>query len=309
MKINSLKVSGLFGRFNHDLKFRSDERIMIMIGPNGFGKTTILRIIDVLFNQPLLRLASMPFREVSVSFDDGSNLIVKRTPQEENQGEGVPIGPQLIFQPSSGEEETFRVKAQIDPKELRFPIDAIDDVIPVLARTGSRKWLDQRTGNILSLEDVFTLFGDELARHFGELSPTGPEWLREIREAVAVRFIDTERLTRPLPKQILPGQRYSLRAARDYPEGYPKRTVRFYSEELAEHVQRILAEYGSLSQSLDRTFPVRLVEEHQGSDYSMETLRRGTRRIENSYSGQRRQISPWSSCCICARRPKKTRCV
>ena len=78
MKINSLKVSGLFERFNHDLKFGSDERIMIMIGPNGSGKTMILRIIDVLFNQPLLRLTSMPFREVLVSSDDGSNLIVMR---------------------------------------------------------------------------------------------------------------------------------------------------------------------------------------------------------------------------------------
>ena len=64
MKIDSLRVRGLFEHFNHDLEFGSDERIIIMTGQNGSGKTMILRIIDVLFNQPLLRLVSIPFREV-----------------------------------------------------------------------------------------------------------------------------------------------------------------------------------------------------------------------------------------------------
>ena len=283
MKINSLKVSGLFERFNHDLKFGSDERIMIMIGPNGSGKTMILRIIDVLFNQPLLRLTSMPFREVLVSFDDGSNLTVMRKAREEEQGENYPL-VELIFQPNAGKEEIFPVKAQIDLKELGFPVEAIEDIIPVLTQVGPRKWQDRRTGSVLTLEDVVALFEDELAPHFGELSPVSPEWLQDIRKSIAVRFIDTERLTRSLLRQILPGQRYRLHGARDYQEGYPKRTVRLYSEELAEHVQKILAEYGSLSQSLDRTFPVRLVEEHKGSDSSMETLRQELSEIEKKRS-------------------------
>ena len=147
MKINSLKVSGLFGRFDHVLKFRPDERIIIMIGPNGFGKTVTLRIIDVLFNHPLLRLVSMPFREVLVSFDDGSRLIVARTAQEEEQGERDPIGLKLVIQSDSGDEETFPIKAQIDPQELGFPIEVIEDVIPVLTQTGPRRWRDRRTGD------------------------------------------------------------------------------------------------------------------------------------------------------------------
>ena len=284
MKINSLKVCGLFERFNHDLKCRSDERIMIMSGPNGSGKTMILRIIDVLFNHHLLRLASMPFREVSVSFDDGSNLIVVRVVREEDQEESGPSELQLIFQPTCGEPETFQVKVQIDPKELGFPVDAIEDIIPGLTQIGPRKWRDLRTGNVLALEDVVMLFGDELPQNIGDSSPASPEWLQNIRKSIAVRFIDTERLTRPLPRQGFPGRRYGLRIAREYSEGYPKRTVRLYSEELAEHVQSILAKYGSLSQSLDRTFPVRLVGEHKGPDSSMETLRQELSEIEKKRS-------------------------
>ena len=168
MKINSLKVCGLFERFDHDLKFRSDERIMIMIGPNGSGKTMTLRIIDVLFNHPLLRLANMPFREVLVSFDDGSNLSVIRVVREEDQGERGPSELTLIFRPACGGPEPFRVKGQIDPKELGFPVDAIEDIIPGLTQIGLRKWRDLRTGNVLALEDVVAL----LAMSYHRISET-----------------------------------------------------------------------------------------------------------------------------------------
>ena len=50
MQIDQVQVKGLFGRFDHYLKFATDESIMIMIGPNGFGKTTTLRLIDALRN-------------------------------------------------------------------------------------------------------------------------------------------------------------------------------------------------------------------------------------------------------------------
>ena len=284
MKIDSLRVRGLFEHFNHDLEFGSDERIIIMTGQNGSGKTMILRIIDVLFNQPLLRLVSIPFREVRVSFDDGSNLTVIKAASEEKQGERDPEELKLIFQSTKSGEKTFLIKAQVDPKELGFPIEMIEDIIPVLTQIGPRKWRDLRTGNVLALEDVVVLFGDELTSHVGELSPASPKWLQDIRESIAVRLIDTERLTSPKSRQIISGQRYGPRVARDYLEDYPKRTVRLYSEELAEQVQRILAEYGSLSQSLDRTFPVRLVEEHKGSDSSMETLRQELSEIEEKRS-------------------------
>ena len=74
MRITRIDVAGLFDRFNHELDFKPDERITIMIGPNGFGKTMILRIVNALFNQPIRRLAQMPFHQVFVEFDIGSNL-------------------------------------------------------------------------------------------------------------------------------------------------------------------------------------------------------------------------------------------
>lgn len=42
------KINGLFGQKNYDVYF-ADGGISIIIGPNGSGKTTILKIIDSFF--------------------------------------------------------------------------------------------------------------------------------------------------------------------------------------------------------------------------------------------------------------------
>ena len=45
MKINSIEIKNLFEIFNYNISFKSDENILIVTGPNGFGKTMILNII------------------------------------------------------------------------------------------------------------------------------------------------------------------------------------------------------------------------------------------------------------------------
>ena len=68
MNISNIGVYGLFDRFDHDIPLKGEERITIMIGPNGFGKTMILRIINALFNLHVRRLEGMPFRGVRLIF-------------------------------------------------------------------------------------------------------------------------------------------------------------------------------------------------------------------------------------------------
>ena len=78
MRIENISVRGLFDRFDHDIPLDPCERIAIIYGPNGFGKTMILRMVNALFNSPILGLGRMPFREICVDFDDGSRLDVVR---------------------------------------------------------------------------------------------------------------------------------------------------------------------------------------------------------------------------------------
>ena len=124
-------------------------------------------------------------------------------------------------------------------------------------------------GEILDLEDVITLFGDDLPKGAWRGPSANPKWFHHIQHSVAVRFIDTERLTGT-----------SLRNRRRLREPRQTRTVRLYSEELARHIRESIAEYGQLSQSLDRTFPVRLVGGDDRNGRSVETLREDLDSIE-----------------------------
>ncbi len=61
-------------------------------------------------------------------------------------------------------------------------------------------------------------------------------------------------------------------------------SVASYSEELADNIQTKLTEYGTLSQSLDRTFPARVVQQKQQSELTDEELRQKVNELEEKRS-------------------------
>ncbi len=65
MRIQQISVNGLFGIFDHVISLNVDERITIIHGPNVFGKTAILRMLNG--SIPIMKIsnntyASMPLR-------------------------------------------------------------------------------------------------------------------------------------------------------------------------------------------------------------------------------------------------------
>ena len=76
MKLNSIKIDGLFGMFNYNLRFGEDSHYMILTSPNGYGKTTILNIINALAKTDLYYFYWLNFRIITLSFTDGAKLVV-----------------------------------------------------------------------------------------------------------------------------------------------------------------------------------------------------------------------------------------
>ena len=240
MNINALQVNGLFNSFDHDLRFPPNERLMIMIGPNGYGKTMTLRIIDALFNHSASRLVRLPFQRVAVSFDNETALMVERDQQVSSLEDSLPLTISLCekdkepvkFSPS---------KPQIDSRSLDFPISALDDMIPVLDRVGTRQWRNIQTDEILDLEDVLVAFEEELPEIGESITSPIPEWLKDIKANMPVRLIGTERLTKESESHVdLMKYRRHSRPSRWNRSNLTKRTVRAYSEELADFVNQAM---------------------------------------------------------------------
>ena len=273
MTLSEVRVGGLFGRFDHTIVFPKNEHVTIMIAPNGFGKTMILRIINVLFNQGVRGLAKLPFHEVGVRFDDGSHLRVTRTvPSEPTSKNSKPV-MHVAFK-NDVFEEAF-TPPELPLEKLNFPLAMIDEWVQVLDRVGPNSWRNMDTGEQLNLEEVIERYGHTLPGEFQSAEGT-PEWFSDLQQRVSIRFVDVERLTHRFQDNEFHRRRRSARSE--------QRTVLFYSHELGDKIQQTLTEYGSLSQSLDQTFPARLVKQPMQSRLTMDQLRNELAQVESKRS-------------------------
>ena len=44
--LSRIRIKGLYDIYNYDIDFSKHGKVLILTGPNGFGKTTILQIIN-----------------------------------------------------------------------------------------------------------------------------------------------------------------------------------------------------------------------------------------------------------------------
>lgn len=75
MKIISMNIKGLFGTFDYRIEFpKAESELFIITGFNGYGKTTILNMINSLAQKDLFYFFLIPFDCVTICFDEGYNL-------------------------------------------------------------------------------------------------------------------------------------------------------------------------------------------------------------------------------------------
>jgi len=273
MRIRQIAVDGLFGIFDHAIPMKMEDRITIIHGPNGFGKTVLLNMIDALLTGRHSQLRSVPFRSLRVDFDEHRTLRVKRDQNGAEKRNG-PIA-QLTFEFTEGnsKKKTFAPKRAERPR-YHFPLAAIESEIPELARIGPESWVHLPTQEELSLEEVMERFGEQFPLQY-EPVEREPPWLADIRKAIPVRFIETQRLLR-MPRsrrRSVPNERRPMEPA-----------VVTYAQELAATIKATLAEYANLSQSLDRSFPTRLVSSDASTDLTTDDLRNELSALEDKRS-------------------------
>ena len=83
MKLAAINIAQLFGRYNYVLNLTTNEDITIITGPNGYGKSTIIRMVYQLYFGNFYPLFSTVFSEFTLSFIDDNcqttKLRIKKT--------------------------------------------------------------------------------------------------------------------------------------------------------------------------------------------------------------------------------------
>lgn len=265
MRIKQISVSGLFGIFDHVIPLNMDDRITVIHGLNGFGKTAMLRILNGLFNSRYSELRTIPFSKFCVEFDDDSNIeIIKNT----DNSKEIENNFVFNFHDNNVDIINFKPKRRSDTENL---LRILDDLIPGLERISSRKWLYTPTQENLSLEEVLERFSDLLPVKF----QSEAEWLEKLKNNIHIRLIESQRLLNLVP---------NLRLKFDDRTPTIESTVSAYSNELAKLMQDKFKEYGTISQSLDRSFPMRVVKQQSSPDLTDEHLRNQLKELEETRS-------------------------
>jgi predicted ATPase len=220
-------------------------------------------MIASLFSPTNATLLSVPYTELKVDFDNGHSVAVEKVVKAK-EGRAGRSGPILHFIYHNGSQKHDFTLRPSHPEQLELPLHMIDEVIPELDREGPEVWRHVGTGELLSLNDVLEKYWERFPR--GSIEEA-PEWLKMVRQSVPVRFIQAERLQAAARPSRMRHSKVS-----------PSRAVKLYSEELGAIIKQTLTEYAALSQSLDRTFPARVVT--HGSSLSMEKLQTALKEIE-----------------------------
>src|SRR6266699_5046058 len=186
MRIQSIFIKGLFGRFDHNIRTNLEDRITIIYGPNGFGKTAIPRLIANSLSTSNAALFSVPYSQLEVEFERGDTISVTKVAKVKNGQTGV-----LRFLNHSRSKTNDFTLPRSRP-EQQINLDMIDRFIPELDRQAIELWRHLETGEMLSLDEVLERYGDRIA--FSADRTEIPDWLKAIRQSIPIRFIQAERL-------------------------------------------------------------------------------------------------------------------
>jgi predicted ATPase len=86
-RLEKIEIEGLFHKFHHVIPLKMDDRITIIYGLNGYGKTTILKLLndflsynftdytdDSFFEDCFAEIKNIPYHIIRLTFEDSSKI-------------------------------------------------------------------------------------------------------------------------------------------------------------------------------------------------------------------------------------------
>lgn len=284
MKIKKLSIKNLFGIFNHIIPLNLNEHVTIIHGPNGYGKTILLKILKSIFESNYSLLREIPFSEILLEFDNNVQLKITKAIDSrlidfshDGKKETKDLQPDLIYELKEDDKKPKKhiIKPiKFDSRRSYAFWAQIERDFPRIERISEDTWLDIDTGERISYEKMLYNNKEKMLYNGitfeSMLKREEAGWLQDIINSINIYFIEIHRL-------------YSNTMNK---RGSISRTLSVlnYSKELVSMMQTDLVKYGEISQSLDRTFPLRLVRMADYMVLQPEILRNKFNEIEKRRS-------------------------
>ncbi len=222
--LKRLLIKNLFNIFNYNIEFKK-EGITILTGPNGYGKTTILKIIDAFASKNLLFFYKLVFDEIKF-YTDKKNYLIKRT------SEGI----EFI--------NDIGVKVQTKKSDIDRAFEKISLNTPFKRNNG--KWIDELSDELITFEQVQSRVIKDFPEVLSDLALT-------YNETINVYMIKEQRLLKKAHKGRKRFFNYQSASLFQFDD-----TIEEYAKDLQGIINEEISKYSQKSQELDSSFPSRL---------------------------------------------------
>ena len=267
MKIKSIKVIDLFDYYCYEIKIKAHDPISIIHAPNGYGKTTVFKMITYLLNLDIYNMCSIPFTEFILELSDNTIISVK------NEKRAVSVRkqdgltrkrtfPSLILKVITNAKEEYILPLQVNDRSIAMiKEDGIEEYI---------RRMEMRRRNI----PVEYRVEEDANTNLSNAYETFRKKLEKVANNLEINFIDSNRLfsnsREPSRKRIIRKDRsgrervYWFSPEDEYVE-YSERestgeNIIKDAIDILQKIQEARQIYSLESEKKDRDFPDRLVE-------------------------------------------------
>lgn len=247
--VKSVIIENLFEEFSYDINYGTDDNVLIITGPNGFGKTQILNILFNLFNRRFHFFQQLVFDKITVKLSDQKSIKITKKQFKDKSND-----LSFVFYKKRKKIEIFNYSLDITNDLIRlierhFPFDRVSDA----------EWIDDRTGELLSIEEIVYKYGDVLGlpssiRAKVRQIETGKA--NNILDSINVHLIKEQRLYKKVKSK-------ERKYRNDKEQTIMTESIQTYAYELREHISKMTQESYLVSQNLDSSYPTRLISERK----------------------------------------------
>ena len=255
--VTQIKVTKLNGSLNYTIPCHGSG-VTLITGPNGYGKTSIIKLLDAIFSLNFQVFAQVAFDQFEVKLSSGVKLQVRQLTRQDADAPAIVLG--LVDGRRKEESELIPLRPLVFDEDIVYATGrnlSERDRERILRNFVTHGQIERVAPQRYRTPDGEVLTADALFRRYpflkGEsLRNAVPQWFAEVIDTFNIDFLNAQRLH----------------------DTSDKSAVDLVANVIRNDIQSARNTHGDLSQKLDRQFPNELLTATRLKNLKPEELQR-----------------------------------